>query len=72
MSKRIGPKMAQATDYVSRHPGCAMLPVARYVGPHGSIKFGYRTVRRAIKAGLIQAERAKQTGPYTLNATTQG
>jgi hypothetical protein len=61
----IGPKMNQAVDYVARNPGCAILPVARYVGPHGSIKFGYRAVHRAIKAGLISCS-PKTKGRYSL------
>jgi hypothetical protein len=51
---------------VAAHPGCAILPVAEYVGPHGSRKYGYATVHRAIKAGLIRATRAR--GRYTLAA----
>jgi len=44
-------------DLVARHPGTAILPIARRVGPHGSVQFGYRVVHRAIKAGIIRAER---------------
>lgn len=50
-------KMRLAVDYVRQHPGCAILPVAKAVGPHGSLKYGYRIVHRAIKAGLIKATR---------------
>jgi len=50
--------MEEAAEYVRRNPGCAMLPVAEAVGPHGSRNFGYRTVHRAIKAGLIRAEKS--------------
>ena len=62
---RIGPKMAQAADYVARNPGCAKLPVAKRVGPHGSSRYGYRTVNRAIRTGLIIAKRW-HNGVYSL------
>lgn len=55
--KRIGPKMQQAVDYVAKNPGCAILPVAERVGPHGSRRCGYEIVHRAIRAGLIVAKR---------------
>lgn len=74
---RHGPRMLEAAAYVARHPGCAILPVARYVaprGPHGAgrpgICYGYRTVHRAIRAGLILAKRAR--GRYTLMAPPSG
>lgn len=52
---RIGYRMRQAVEYVSRHGGAApsRLSVARAVGPHGSTAYGYRTVNRAIRAGLL-------------------
>ena len=62
---RIGPKMWQAVQFVARHPGTAILPVARYVAPCGvpggtpGISYGYRTVHRAIAAGLIDATAGK-------------
>ena len=49
-------RMIQAAAFVRANPGCAILPVAEAVGPHGSRNHGYRTVHRAIKAGLIRAE----------------
>jgi hypothetical protein len=51
--KRIGPCMQAAVSYVRSHPGCAILPVAVAVGPHGSTQYGYKTVHRAISAGLL-------------------
>lgn len=54
-------KMHLAADYVRQHPGCAILPVAREVGPSGSLKYGYRIVHRAIAAGLITATRTKHS-----------
>jgi hypothetical protein len=67
-NKRIGPMMQAAANYVARNPGCAILPVAEYVGPNGSRNYGYRTVHRAIRAGLIRATR--KNGRYTLTAAT--
>lgn len=49
--------MEAAVAYVAEHPGCAILPVAEHVGPHGSRCYGYRTVHRCIAAGLLRAER---------------
>lgn len=57
--------MAEAADYVRRNPGTAILPVAEYVGPHGSRMYGYRTVHRALSAGLI-VDRSKRKGLYCL------
>lgn len=62
--KRVGPCMRAAVEYVAQHPGCSILPVAVWVGPHGSTNFGYRAVHRAIDAGLIHAEYVK--GRYVL------
>lgn len=64
---RIGYKMAQAVAFVRRNPGCAILPVAEYVGPHRSRKRGYEIVHRAIDSGLIQFTYSK--GRYSLTAT---
>lgn len=62
---RIGYKMEMAEEYVRDNPGCCILPVAEYVGPHGSRKYGYDIVHRAIKAGLIKAH-VKPNGRYVL------
>lgn len=62
---RIGPRMEQAASYVASHPGCYKVDVAREVGPHGSLRYGYRTVDRAIAAGLIHAQR-QPDGTYRL------
>lgn len=59
-TKRIGPRMAQVAHYVAQHPGCQAIAAARHAGPHGSLMYGYATVRRAIRAGLVRAE---YTGP---------
>ncbi len=49
--------MQSVVYYVSCNPGLAMMHSARYVGPHGSLSYGYRSVHRAIKAGLVRAVR---------------
>jgi hypothetical protein len=64
--KRGGPAMTRAAQYVARHPGCAILPAAEYVGPNGSRYYGYRIVHLAIKAGLIRAERDSKRNRYFL------
>ena len=60
--------MSAAAEYVRANPGCAILPVAEYVGPNGSRQFGYQTVHRAIAAGLIVAER--RNGRYCLRVAS--
>jgi len=55
--KRIGPRMSAVLSFVRANPGLAMLRAARHVGPHGSLNYGYRTVRRVIDAGLVRTER---------------
>jgi len=49
------PRMRQAYEYVQRNPGCTKYEVQRAVGPHGSLFYGWRTLNRAIAAGLILA-----------------
>lgn len=66
-ARRIGPVMIAAAEYVAAHPGCAKLPVAEHVGPHGSRKYGYQAVDRAIAAGLIAAVQLPG-GAYRLTA----
>lgn len=56
--------MQQAADMVRQMPGCSILPVARAIGPNGSTCYGYASVHRAIRAGLIKATRNK--GRYVL------
>lgn len=58
MTKRVGKKMLQAA-YVCAHPGVSKLQVAQRVGPNGSTMYGYNAVDRAIRAGLIRAEKGK-------------
>lgn len=70
-SKRIGPRMRDAVAYVAEHGPCCILPVARYVGPHGSTNYGYRTVWRAVDAGLIDVRRARKGNGYVLTIPTK-
>ena len=65
-TRTIGPRMQQAAFFVRNNPGCAILPVAEAVGPHGSRKYGYEIVHRAIRAGLIRA--TVRNGIYSLTA----
>ena len=53
--KIIGPRMAQVAELVRLYPGRPKIFYARKVGPRGSLFYGYRSVNRAIKAGLVQA-----------------
>jgi hypothetical protein len=54
-SRRIGPRMAAARQIVQWRGGAmpSMLALAESVGPHGSIRYGYAIVHRAIRAGLL-------------------
>lgn len=57
MSKtgKPGPAMTAAAAYVAAHPGCTKKDAAEACGPHGSLRYGYQAVDRAIAAGLITA-----------------
>lgn len=67
--KRIGPQMKAAVHFVTQNPGCAILPVAKYlhIGARSGRNnaCGYNPVHRAIAAGLIRAE-AGEHGAYRL------
>lgn len=52
-SRRVGPKMELSAAYVASHPDCAMIDVAQFVGPNGSLRYGYAIVHRALDMGLI-------------------
>jgi len=60
------PRQADVLYYVERFPGCTKCEVARFVGPNGSLRYGYRTVDRAIANGLIRAEAGERRGTYAL------
>lgn len=55
--KRIGPKMIEVVEYVRVHPGCTKLAPATHVAPRGAVHYGYRTVNRALREGLVVALR---------------
>jgi hypothetical protein len=59
---RIGPKMALVARLANQPGGIAVIDAARRVGPHGSLCYGYQTVRRAIWAGLVMCGRATEPG----------
>lgn len=75
---RIGPKMAMAVEYVKRHPGCAMLPVADYVSPlpqgleQLNRAYGYNIVHCAVRAGLLDARPGARRGTYSLYVMGDG
>lgn len=56
---RVGQQMARAWAYVGKHDRpCTLIEVARHVAPGASkgrigLGFGYATVHRAIRAGLL-------------------
>lgn len=52
----IGSKMALARDLVARGSYPSKHALARQVGPHGSARYGYEIVQRALAAGLIQID----------------
>lgn len=52
MARRIGRKMAMVAFYAGE--GRAIIDVAAKVGPQGSLQYGYATVNRAIKAGIVR------------------
>lgn len=39
--------------YVAANPGQPAIDAARAAGPNGSLRYGYRTVHRAIEAGRV-------------------
>lgn len=68
--KRYGPKMLAVTGYVLANPGCTKIAAGLYAWGNkgsGNMAFVYGPVNRAIKAGLITAERTS-SGWYHLYA----
>ena len=63
--KRIGKRMSEVRFFVKNNPGLAMIHAARYVGPNGSLNYGYRTVHRAIDAGIVH-QRSGPRGSWLL------
>jgi hypothetical protein len=72
MTRRIGPGMLAAAAYVASSPGCCKLPVAKAVGPNGSLRFGYAIVDRAMRAGLIEHRGKPDAWKYALHITGTG
>lgn len=64
---RVGPAMLRVQRIVAEanavNSPVTMAQVARLVGPNGSQKYGYRTVQRAIDAGLIRLVKSKRVPP---------
>lgn len=50
---RIGPAMERLAAVVGSGP-VSVIDAARAVEPHGSLRYGYQTVKRAIAAGLVE------------------
>lgn len=50
---RVGPRMADVLRLVRQGPR-AVIDVARAVGPHGSLCYGYQTIRRAVRSGIVR------------------
>lgn len=63
---RIGPRMQELRSLVLSTPGKCMLFYASRIGPHGSRFYGYRTIHRALKAGVISRQPGPRAGTYTL------
>ena len=60
---RIGHKMQQVAEFVKANEGCLMIEAAREVGPHGSLRYGYAAIHRAI-AGWLLGEMELQGGSW--------
>lgn len=59
---RIGPRMRAVRSMVERLGAVAVIDAAREVGPHGSLCYGYATVGRAIRAGMVRLDRTPLPG----------
>ena len=53
ITNRPTPAQDDLVAYVTFHPGCRPAEAAREIGPHGSYRYGYETIKRAIAAGRI-------------------
>ena len=66
---RIGPKMKAVKFYVENNPGKHIYFYAQMVAPHGTgIGYGYQTVKRALRAGIVKAIPGDRTGTRKLIA----
>ena len=61
--KRVGPCMIEATRIASVDPGRTQYAITRAVGPYGSTYYGYRTLKRALGARLIEL-RTREGSPW--------
>lgn len=68
--RRIGPRMARVAVLADRPGGVARIDAAGEVGPHGSLKYGWQSVDRAIQAGLVIQGYATEPGRRGLLLTT--
>ena len=72
---RIGKKMRLAASFVAVNPGCVMRACAHAVSPLSdptrNEAFGYDIVHRAVRAGLIRAEK-QPNRTYRLYPTEKG
>ena len=55
----IGPRMNDVIYLVGVRPGMPKLFYARRVAPNGSLRYGYATVNRVIRQGLVKTEPGK-------------
>jgi hypothetical protein len=72
MGKRVGPKMMIVLGAVAAAPGRPKIDAALLAQPYpwkgtrGGLAYGYRSVDRAIDAGLVAAERLPRAWSLTL------
>lgn len=65
----IGHKMKAVAEYVAANPGCTKLEAGRAVWtghPNAGMSYLYGPVDRAIKAGLVKAERLSNRYALTI------
>lgn len=68
--------MLAVTAYAAQHPGCPKIDPAYSVSPHPEaglncgLPYGYRSVDRAIRAGLISARKLPRR--WELYVTNKG
>lgn len=67
----ITPQQLKAVRFVHANPGCMIRDVSRALGFKRSVRHGYPTVHRAIRAGLLRAERSRRRR-YALTSTPYG
>ena len=71
-SKRVGPKMAVVVSLANRPGGIARIDAAGHVSPHGSLRYGYQTVNRTLRAKFVIAgtHQGSQSGRRGMLLTT--